>query len=98
MTLQTPPQEIEEEMISSFIDEFLQTDPDFELLTPEEQDKTFGIYQIILRAVYKSTFYDNVFPIIFAKDTPSKKVVEIAMKKIEDVVPEVQRITVSLVN
>ena len=97
MTFQKP-QDIEEEMISSFIDEFLTDDPDFELLTKEEQDKTFGIYQIILRAVYKSSFYENVYPIIFAKDTPSKRVVETAMKKIEDVIPEVSRITVSLVN
>ena len=97
MTLPTP-QEIEEEMISSFISEFLETDPDYELLTMEEQDKTFGIYQIILRAVYKSSFHDNVYPIIFAKDNPSKKVVEKAMQKIQDIIPEVQKITVSLVN
>ncbi len=97
MTFQKP-QDIEEEMISSFISEFLEHDPDFELLTKEEQDKTFGIYQIILRAVYKSSFYENVYPIIFAKDTPSKRVVETAMKKIEYVIPEVSRITVSLVN
>jgi hypothetical protein len=97
MTFQKP-QDIEEEMISSFIDEFLQSDPDYELLTREEQDKTFGIYQIILRAVYKSSFHENVYPIIFANDTPSKKVVEKAMNKIQDILPEVRKITVSLVN
>ena len=97
MTLPTL-QEIEEEMITSFISEFLETDPDYELLTQEEQDKTFGIYKTILKAVYKASHFDNMYPIIFAKDTPSKKVVEQAMKKIQDMLPEVQRITVSLVN
>ncbi len=40
--------DVEEEMISSFINEFLEHDPDFEFLTKEEQDKTFGNYQIKL--------------------------------------------------
>ena len=91
-------QDIEEKLITNFIDEFLQTDPDFELLTQDEKDKTFGIYHTILKAVYKSSVHENVYPIIFANDTPSKKVVEKAMNKIQDILPEVRKITVSLVN
>ena len=85
-------------MISSFVLDFLEHDPDFELLTDEEQEKTFGIYLIIMRAVYKASLAGNVYPIIFANDTPSKKVVEAAILKIVDIIPEVKNITVSLVN
>jgi hypothetical protein len=89
---------VEEEMISSFVLDFLETDPDYELLTKEEQDKTFGIYIIIMRAVYKASIAENIYPIIFANDTASKKVVEKAILKIQDLIPEVKNITVSLVN
>jgi len=91
-------QEIEREMIFEFITEFLDSDPDYDLLSQEEKDKTFGIYQTILSAIYKSSFYNNIYPIIYATDTPSKKVVENAIKKISDIVPDVNKITVSVVN
>ena len=48
---------IEREMIFEFITEFLDSDPDYDLLSQEEKDKTFGIYQTILSAIYKSSFY-----------------------------------------
>ena len=89
---------IEREMIFEFITDFLDTDPDYDLLTQEEKDKTFGIYQTILSAIYKSSFYGNVYPVIYATDTPSKKVVENAIKKISDIVPDVDKITVSVVS
>ena len=98
MMSKTDIQEIEEKLITSFIDEFLQTDPDFELLTQDEKDKTFGIYHTILKAVYKSSVHENVYPIIYATDTASKKVVEKAITKISDLVPDVNKITVSVVH
>ena len=91
-------QAIEEEMIFKFISEFLDEDPDYDLLTQDEKDKTFGIYQTILKAVYKSSFYENVYPIVYANDSASKKVVDKAINKIADIVPDVQKITVSIVN
>tara|TARA_Y100000310_G_scaffold209756_1_gene210388 strand:- start:578 stop:874 length:297 start_codon:yes stop_codon:yes gene_type:complete len=91
-------QAIEEEMIFKFISQFLDDDPDYDLLTQDEKDKTFGIYQTILKAVYKSSFYENVYPIVYATDSASKKVVEKAINKIADIVPDVQKITVSIVN
>jgi len=90
--------EIEQETISSFIVEFLEGDEDFDSLTKDEQDKTFGIYSTILNAVHRSSFYENVYPIIYVVDTKSKEVVEKAMNRIIDIVPEVGRITVQLVN
>ena len=91
-------QAIEEEMIFKFISQFLDDDPDYDLLTQDEKDKTFGIYQTILKAVYKSSFYENVYPIVYATDSASKKVVEKAINKIAYAVPDVQKITVSIVN
>ena len=91
-------EQIEQEMIFSFISDFLENDPDYDTLTQEEKDKTFGIYQTILNAVYRSSFYENVYPVIYATDTKSKLVVEKAMHKIVDIVPDVGRITVSVVN
>ena len=91
-------QEIEQETISSFIAEFLEGDEDFDSLTDDEKDKTFGIYSTILNAVHRSSFYENVYPIIYVVDTKSKEVVEKAMNRIIDIVPEVGRITVQLVN
>lgn len=90
--------QIEQEMIFSFIADFLEGDEDFELLSKNEKDKIFGIYATILNAVYRSSFYENVYPIIYATDTKSKAVVEKAMRKIIDIVPDVGRITVSVVN
>ena len=55
----------EEELIFDFIMEFLAGDPEYALLTDDEKDKTYGIYQTILSAVYRSNFGENIRPIIY---------------------------------
>ncbi len=90
--------EIQDHLITNFLVDFLENDADFHLLTKEEQDKAFGIYKIVLTAVHKATSYENVYPVVFANDTPSKKVVEEAIRKLAEIVPEVEKVTVSLVH
>jgi len=90
--------EVQENLITEFLIDFLEHDPDYHLLTKEEQDKAFGIYKIVLTAVHKATSYGNVFPVVFANDTPSKKIVENAIRKLSEIVPEVEKVTVSLVH
>ncbi len=90
--------ELQDHLITNFLVDFLDNDPDYHLLTKEEQDKAFGVYKIVLTAVHKAKSYENVYPVVFANDNPSKKIVEAAIRKLAEIVPEVEKVTVSLVH
>ena len=90
--------EIQEHLITNFLVDFLDNDPDYHLLTRDEQDNAFRIYKIILTAVHKAASYDNVYPVVFANDNPSKKVIDEAIRKLAEIIPDVEKVTVSLVH
>lgn len=88
----------EEDFIANFVEQILAEDPDFELMSDDEQDKIFGIYTLLITAVHRATAYDNVYPVVYANDSKSKKVVERAIENVTPILPNISRITVSLVN
>lgn len=88
----------EEDFISNFVEQILAEDPDFELMSDDEQDKIFGIYTLLITAVHRATAYENVYPIVYANDNASKKVVERAINNVAPILPDISRITVSLVH
>tara|TARA_R100000388_G_C7095332_1_gene89630 strand:+ start:33 stop:332 length:300 start_codon:yes stop_codon:yes gene_type:complete len=90
--------EIQEHLITNFLVDFLDNDPDYHLLTQEEQDNAFRVYKIILVAVHKAASYDNVYPVVFANDAQSKKFIDEAINKLSEIVPDVKKVTVSLVH
>lgn len=88
----------EEELIFEFIMDFLAGDPEYALLTDDEKDKTYGIYRTILSSVYRSNFGENIYPIIYVKDSHSKHLIQESINKLVYIVPSVQRITVQIVH
>ena len=91
-------QKLEDKLIFDFISDFLNSDPDYELLSKAEQEKTFAVYKTLITAVYRSQFHENVYPIVYAKDNNTKKLLVEAMASIAHIVPDVTKVTVALVN
>ena len=88
----------EEDIINSFVEQILSEDADFQFMSEDEQAKIYGIYQLLLTAVHRAVAHDNVYPVVYANDYNSKKVVENAISNVKHLIPEISRITVSLVH
>ena len=88
----------EDEIINEFVSQILEQDSDFLLMSEEEQEKIYGIYTLLLTALHRALSYENVYPVVYANDAASKKVVERAISNVATLIPEISRITVSLVH
>ena len=88
----------EEDIINSFVEQILSEDADFQFMSEDEQAKIYGIYQLLLTAVHRAVAHDNVYPVVYANDYNSKKVVENAISNVKHLIPEISRIRVSLVH
>tara|TARA_Y100001938_G_scaffold148849_1_gene233737 strand:- start:799 stop:1089 length:291 start_codon:yes stop_codon:yes gene_type:complete len=88
----------EEEIIDGFVQRILDEDPDFSFMSEDEQKKIFGIYTLLITAVHRALQYDNVYPVVYANDDASKKVVEKAIANVAPILPDISRITVALVH
>ena len=63
-------QKLEDKLIFDFISD-LNSDPDYELLSKAEQEKTFAIYKTLITAVYRSHFM-TMYIRLFTKTTTLK--------------------------
>lgn len=88
----------EEDIINNFVEQILSEDMDFQSMSEDEQAKIYGIYQLLLTAVHRALAYENVYPVVYANDAKSKKVVENAIANVAHLIPEISRISVSLVH
>ena len=88
----------EEQIIDGFVQKILDEDPDFSFMSEDEQQSIYGIYTLLITAVHRSISYDNVYPIIYANDYASKKVVDRAIANVAPILPDINKIKVALVH
>ena len=89
---------VEDKVISDFVSNFLEEDPDYFNLTKVDKGITFNIYKIVVRAVMRVTQYDNVFPVIMASDCPSANLLQEALNKVSGLIDNVENIKIKIVN
>ena len=87
-----------EEQLSDWIQDYLEQQEDFNLLTDEDKFKMYHVYKTVLIAVSKCLEFDNVFPILIASNEASKQVILGALNDLASTIPEAKKITVSLIN
>ena len=86
-----------EQQLSDWVQDYLEEQEDFNLLTDEEKFKMFHVYRTILGAVHKTIQYDNVYPILIASNPESKILIQKALDGLSMILPT-NKITVSLIH
>ena len=84
-----------EEQLSDWIQDYLEQQEDFNLLTDEDKFKMYHVYKTILAAVHKTIEYKNVYPILIASNVESKILIQKALDGLAEIIPT-HKITVSL--
>ena len=86
-----------EEQLSDWIQDYLEQQEDFNLLTDEDKFKMYHVYKTILAAVHKTIEYKNVYPILIASNIESKILIQKALDGLAEIIPT-HKITVSLMH
>ena len=86
-----------EQQLSDWVQDYLEDQEDFHLLTDEEKFKMFHVYKTILVAVHKTVVHDNVYPILIASNPESKILIQKALDGLSKFIPT-NRITISLMH
>jgi hypothetical protein len=89
---------VTENLLNELIYDFLEDQEDYLGLSVEDKKETFQLYKIILTTVHDTIREPDTEGIIFAKDSKSKIVIQEAVRNLREIVPEVDRISVSIVN
>tara|TARA_Y100000310_G_C20641344_1_gene794106 strand:- start:644 stop:925 length:282 start_codon:yes stop_codon:yes gene_type:complete len=87
-----------EKLLKELIFEFLESQETWFDLPVKEKKELFGLYRTILQSVHETINNPEVTPVIYARDGKSKVVVEEAVKNLRNIVPEVDRILISIIN
>ena len=85
-------------LLNQLINDFLEEQENYLELSVKEKEKTFDLYKTILTTVQDTIQNPETEGIIFAKDTKSKIIIQQAVSNLSSIVPEVDRISVSIVN
>ena len=85
-------------LFKELIFDYLETLPNWEELKSTERKKLFQLYNTILNSVHTSINNPELFPVLFARNGKSKKIIEEAINNLRSIVPEVDRITVRIIN
>ena len=89
---------ITEKLLNELIFDFLESQETYLDLPSKDKKKTFQLYQTILQTVHSTISNPEVEGIIYAKDGKSKIIIQEAVNNLRSIVPEVDRISVSIVN
>ena len=87
-----------EEELSDWVQDYLETDEDYLLLTDENKFRMFQVYRTILGAVSRTVHFKNVYPILIASNPTSKAIIQGALNNLAQVLPQANKITVSLMH
>ena len=87
-----------EQSLTDYLEEYLRKDEIFTTLEEDEQFKIFQVYQTVLIAIHRVVVYQNVIPLLWAKDLPSAELLQKALTSLSKLVPQVERIEIIIVN
>ena len=89
---------ITEKLLNELLFDFLESREDYIDLSEKEKENTFELYKTILNTVHDTISCQDNEGIIFAKDSKSKIVIQQAVNNLRSIVPEVDSISISMVN
>ena len=85
-------------ILTKFILAFLVEKEDYLELSKEQQQLVFETCKTIMTAIYNSIKFENVFPVILCGDIEAKQVITKALKSVEHILPNTDKITISLIH
>ena len=89
---------ITEKILNELLFDFLESQETYLDLPSKDKKKTFQLYQTILQTVHTAMNNPDVEGIVYAKNGKSKVIIQEAINNLRSIVPEVDRISVSIVN
>ena len=87
-----------EPLLTKFILSFLIEKEDYLELSQKQQQVVFETCKTIMKAIYHSIKFENVFPVIMCGDVEAKTIISKAIKSVEGLLPSTNKITVSLIH
>ena len=87
-----------EALLTKFILSFLIEKEDYLELSQKQQQVVFETCKTIMKAIYHSIKFENVFPVIMCGDVEAKTIITRAIKSVEGLLPSTNKITVSLIH
>lgn len=87
-----------EALLTKFILSFLIEKEDYLELSQKQQQVVFETCKTIMKAIYHSIKFENVFPVIMCGDVEAKTIISRAIKSVEGLLPSTNKITVSLIH
>jgi len=87
-----------EALLTKFILSFLIEKEDYLELSQKQQQVVFETCKTIMKAIYHSIKFENVFPVILCGDAEAKTIISKAIKSVEGLLPSTNKITVSLIH
>ncbi len=87
-----------EPLLTKFILSFLIDKEDYLKLSQKQQQVVFETCKTIMKAIYHSIKFENVFPVIMCGDVEAKIIISKAIKSVEGLLPSTNKITVSLIH
>ena len=87
-----------EPLLTKFILSFLIEKEDYLELSQKQQQVVFETCKTIMKAIYHSIKFENVFPVIMCGDVEAKTIISKAIKSVEGLLPSTNKITISLIH
>jgi len=87
-----------EALLTKFILSFLIDKDDYLELSQKQQQVVFETCKTIMKAIYHSIKFENVFPVIMCGDVEAKTIISKAIKSVEEILPSTNKITISLIH
>ena len=87
-----------EALLTKFILSFLIEKEDYLELSQKQQQVVFETCKTIMKAIYHSIKFENVFPVIMSGEVEAKTIITRAIKSVEGLLPSTNKITVSLIH
>ena len=82
-------------ILTKFILAFLVEKEDYLDLSQQQQQLVFETCKTIMTAIYNSIKFENVYPVILCGDNEAKQVITKALKSVEHILPNTDKITVA---
>jgi len=87
-----------DELLHNLILEFLEKEEEWFELPNEEQKRLISLYETIIRTVSDYVHKEDESPVILVWDSKSKKVAQKAINNLRNLFPEVENVSVSIIN
>ena len=89
---------ITEKLLNELVFDFLESQETYLDLSSKDKKITFQLYQTILQTVHTAINNPDAEGIVYAKNGKSKIIIQEAVNNLRSIAPEVDRISVSIVN